>query len=236
MRSSMRVTLLCLGAAFRIGFALNPIHESSYNILPSGLYPSQVTLGIGAYVQSQDNSVFHAPVSVALQAGPRVELGAGLKTTWGDDEDHIPYMVFGVKWLALSHTTFQADILVGTGHNEGKGLSFATHHRFQYASSFYSRLAVRIGFMEALVDDDALLAFETAFYPTLVLARSLSLELGIIGSSQTKDFERHLAMDLQPALKVAFARSSFVETAVALGLAGDRKEDLRVKVAVIHGF
>lgn len=80
------------------------------------------------------------------------------------------------------------------------------------------------------------MAFETGFYPTLALGRPLSLELGLIGSSQTKGFEPNLAMDLQPALNVGFARESTLQAAVALGLAGAHKEEMRVKLTLNHGF
>jgi hypothetical protein len=35
---------------------------------------------------------------------------------------------------------------------------------------------------------------------------------------------------------VGFARASTLQAAVALGLAGDRKEEMRVKMTVVHGF
>ena len=232
----MKVTLLALAAGFRIGFALNPIHESSYNLIPSGNFENATTLSVGAYVRSRNTSIYEIPVALALEAGPRVELGARLQGEAGDVRDHLPYMVFGVKWLTLHHTSVQADLLVGTSFDGGKGFAISTHHKFTYSSWFSSRLSTRLGFMEALVAEDALMAMEAGFYPTLTVARALSLELGLIGSSQTTGFERYLAIDMQPALRVNFARDSMLETAVALGLAGDHKEELRAKAVVIHGF
>jgi len=232
----MRVTWLILAAGFRIASALNPIHESSYNLIPSGNFESPTTLSVGAYVRSQNTSVYAIPVSLALQAAPRVELGARLQLEAGDVKDHLPYMVFGVKWLTLRHTSVQADLLVGTDFDAGKGFAISTHHRFTYTSWLSSRLSARLGFMDALVAEDGLMAFEAGFYPTVTVARALSLELGMIGSSQTTGFERYLAMDLQPGLRVNFARDSMLEAMVALGLAGDRKEELRAKAVVVHGF
>jgi hypothetical protein len=145
-------------------------------------------------------------------------------------------MVFGVKFLPRGQTTFQADLLVPANIKNDKGFSLATHHRFYYGGIFSSRLAARIGFMEALVRDNALMAFEGAFYPTLAVGRSLSLEVGLIGSSQTRYFERNLAMDVQPGLIVSFARAATLQACVALGLAGDRKEEMKAKVLLNHGF
>ena len=93
-----------------------------------------------------------------------------------------------------------------------------------------------MGFLEPLVADHALAAFEAGWYPVLMPGRPLSFELGLIGSSQTRDFENHLAMDLQPALIVGFGRHSRLMAAVALGLAGDAKERLRAKAQIDHGF
>ncbi|MDB5049988.1 MAG: hypothetical protein JWO30_3059 [Fibrobacteres bacterium] len=236
MNRNIKVTIAAMAAVLQSVFAFNPIHESSYNLEPRGMFPSGVNLSVAGIIDSRSTDVWAVPVSIAVKASRQVELGAGLKTDWGEVDDHIPYLVFGVKFLTRSQTTFQADLLVPAHVSNGKGFSLASHHRFGYGSIFSTRFAARVGFMEALVDDDALLAFETAFYPTLALGRSLSLELGLIGSSQTKDFEGHLAMDLQPGLSVAFARASNLQVSVAVGLAGDRKEEMKTKVLLNHGF
>ena len=68
------------------------------------------------------------------------------------------------------------------------------------------------------------------------MARPLSLEFGLIASSQTSGFDERFAFDFQPALLAHIGRESVVATAVAIGLAGKRREDLRVKVAVIYGL
>ncbi len=236
MRRNLNVTLAALCAGLNIAFAFNPIHESSYNLEPRGNFNSGATLSVGAIVASQSTSVWQVPASVALRITPRTELGLGLKTQWGGGSDHVPYLVFGMKWLSASQTSFQADLLVPANSDAGKGFSLASHHRFSYGDMLSSRLAMRVGFMEALVNDDALLAFETGFYPTLSLGNAISLEAGLIGSSQTKDFERNLAMDFQPAVNVGFARASTLQALVAIGLAGNRKEEMRVKLVLNHGF
>jgi len=235
MGSNLRVTLAALAAA-ACAHAFNPIHESSYNLVPRANYSTATTLAVGAILDDRNTDEYSFPASIALQATPRMELGAGLTTRVVDGDLHVPYMVFGVKWLTLRHTSFQADLLIGTDLGTGKGFSLASYHRFTYSELFYSRLAVRAGFMEALVNDDALMAFEAAWYPGLMLFRPLSFELGLIGSSQTRNFENNLAMDIQPALLVQFARESMLQTAVAMGLAGDHKEHLRVSVTLIKGF
>jgi hypothetical protein len=227
----------CLAlAAGQSAFAFNPIHESSYDVRPNANFRSGTVIQAAGIFDSRHTEAFGLPLSLALKASSRIELGGGLKTAWGDIDEHISYLVFGAKWAALPSTTFQADLLVGAEASRGKGFSLASLHRFSYSSRFYSHLTVRAGFMEALVQNDAFMAFEGGFYPALVLARPLSLQMGLIGSSQTKDFEGHLAIDFQPALQVRFARESMVETAIAFGLAGDHKEEMRVKVAVIHGI
>ncbi len=236
MRRSVKVTVSVLLSAFGLAFSVNPIHESSYNLVPDGPFPTPTTLAIGAMVRSQNTDAWEMPLSLALQASPRVEFGAGLKTQLGNIEPHFPYMVFGAKWLALGRTSFQADLLVGTDFRSGKGFSLASHHKFYYADHFYGRLAARLGFMDALVRDDALMAMETAFYPTLLIGSSLELEVGLIGSSQTSGFERYLAMDIQPALRVHMGRHATLETAVAIGLAGNNKEQMRIKAVLLRGF
>jgi hypothetical protein len=229
--ASSCAVLFCGGAAH----AFNPIHDASYNLEPRGNY-SGPTLLVGGIIDSRNTGAFRIPLSFALNVTPRLELGAGIKTAWGDGDDHVPYLVFGMKWLAPSQTSFQADMLVPANSGYGKGFSLASHHRFGHGGSFSSRLAVRLGFMEALVSNDALLAFETGFYPTFSLGNGLSLEAGLIASSQTGDFEPNFALDLQPAVNVGFARASSLQAAVALGLAGDHKEEMRVKLMLTHGF
>jgi hypothetical protein len=226
---------LLLGVTSTI-FGFNSIHEASYNLVPRSNFKSATTLSAGAIVRSQETDVYEMPLGIALEATPRVELGARIQTRWGQVEDNVPYMVFGVKWLTLRNTTVQADLLVGTNFNTGKGFSFSSHHKFNYASWLYSRLAARIGFMEALTDEDALASIELAYHPTLVLARTLRLECGLIGSSQTQNFEKNLAIDIQPAMNVNFGRDSELVTAVAFGLAGNRQEEMRVKVVINHGI
>ena len=234
--SSMKVTLVAMAVALRIGFALNPIHEASYNLVPEGNFQSATTLSGGVIIHSQQTSVYEMPLAIALKANPRVELGARFQTRWGDVDNNVPYMIFGVKALTIRHTSVQADLLVGTKFDAGKGFSISSYHKYQFTSWCFGRLASRLGFMDALVQEDALMAFEAAFYPTVTITRSVAVECGMIGSSQTKGFERYLAMDIQPALRVNFGRDSMIETAVALGLAGDRKEEMRVKVAINHGI
>lgn len=232
-----RLHVFALGLAALLGraSALNPIHESSYDLLPRGNFSSTATLEVAGIFASGDHAA-GVPVSLAFRATPKLELGAGLKTFWGDVDDHIPYAVFGAKYLVPGQTSLQADLLVGMNSGAGNGLSLAAHHRFGYSPRFFSRLVGRLGFMDALVNDNALMAMELGFYPTLNLMRPLSLELGLITSSQTTDFDGNFALDFQPALQIHIGRESTVETAVALGLAGNHKEDLRVKVALLYGF
>lgn len=217
--------------------AFNPIHGASYDLEPAGNRPQRVDLSAAAVVDSRSTDVWEVPVSLALKASPVVEFGAGLKTAWGSGAgDHVPYLVFGAKWLARTRTSFQADLLVPADADHGKGFSLASLQRFHHFRVLDSRLALRLGFMEALVDHDALCAFEAGWYPVLMPGGPLAFELGLIGSSQSSGFESHLAMDIQPALIANFRRYSSLRAGVALGLAGDRKERLRAKAQINHGF
>lgn len=216
--------------------AFNAIHDASYDIEPSGNRPYGTHLSIAGVIDSRATDYWMVPASIALRASPDVEFGAGIQTRWGSADDHVPYLVFGVKWLTRTKTSVQADLLVPANVDNGKGFSLATYHRYRHFGPLSSHLAVRLGFMDALVDNDAILAFETGWYPTLFAGGPLALELGMIGSSQTKRFEEHLAIDLQPSLLVNFRKASSLKAAMALGLAGDRKEEMRVKLLLNHGF
>ena len=235
MRRLRLIILVSLMGAMRAA-ALNPIHESSYSLLPRGNSASDAAVSVAGIMRSGSGGDFDLPVSLQFQVTRHVELGGGIKTHWGDG-GHVPYLVFGAKYLTPGATSFQADFMIGSASGSGKGFALGAHHRFGYSRRFQSRLVGKLGFMDALVDEDALLAFEVGFYPSLMLMRPLTFELGLITSSQTENFDSHFAMDLQPALLVGIGKESVVETAVAWGLTGDdRKEDLRVKVAIIWGF
>ena len=233
MRGNLKVTLGAVLAA-QCAWGLNPIHESSYNLLPRGKFASSFTVDVGG-ITSSGSDVFEVPFSLSLEATPRLEFGAGLKTGWAGSEDHIPWIVFGAKYLARGGTTFMGDLILGA-NSPGKGFALGAHHRFAHARRFYTRATGKLGFMEALTDNDALMAFEAAAYPTVNIVRPLSLELGFITSSQTEDFNDNFALDMQPALLVHIGGESVVEAAATVGLAGERREDLRIKVVVIYGF
>lgn len=230
-----RLFALGLSAAQAL-HAFNNIHESSYTLLPRGNFASPATFQTAAIFRSNEQNTVAIPVSLGFRATSDLELGAGLKSFWGHRDDNLPYLVFGAKYLIPNQTSLQADLLIGIQGGAGDGLALGFHHRFGYSSRFYSRLVGKLGFMDALVDDHALMAYELGFYPTLVLMNPLSLEFGLIASSQSTNFNGHFALDFQPALDVHISRESVVETAVALGLAGDRREDLRIKVTLIYGF
>jgi hypothetical protein len=217
--------------------AFNPIHDASYDLEPATVRPQRLHLSGAAIIDDRNTDVWQIPVSLAFRASPSVELGAGIRTAWGSGtNDHVPFLVFGGKWQSRSRTSYQADLLVPAHDDRDFGLSLAAVSRFHHFDALDSRLALRLGFLDALVYDRALAAFEVGWYPVLMPNRSLSFELGLIGSSQTRDFEGHLAMDIQPALIVAFGRHSRLLAGAALGLAGDAKERLRAKAQIDHGF
>lgn len=237
MRRNLYATLALIATLASGASALNPIHEASYNLVPRGKFASSGVFSIAGNVDSRVDDIWGIPFSLSLEAGPRVELGAGLKTQWGPvADDHVPYLVFGAKYLLNGATTLQGDLLLGANVNSGKGFSIGLHHREGHGRRLFSRFTGRLGFMEALVQEDALMAMEAAWYPTVGIVRPLSLELGLIASSQTSGFNDYFAFDMKPALQVHIGRESVVESAVFLGLAGEHREELRVQVTVIYGF
>lgn len=226
----------CLALPALVG-AFNPIHDASYDLEPSGVRPQTLHLSGAAIIDARNTDIWRIPVSLSFRASPAVELGAGIQTAWGSGtNEHVPFLVFGGKWQSRTRTSYQADLLVPAYGDRDFGLSLAAVSRFHHFEILDSRLAVRLGFLNALVADHALAAFEAGWYPVLMPGRPLSIELGLIGSSQTRDFESHLAMDLQPALIVAFGRHSRLIAGAAVGLAGDAKEELRAKAQIDHGF
>lgn len=240
MRRNLHATLAFLAisaAACAPAFGLNPIHEASYNLVPRGKFAASGFFSIAGILDSRVDNFWMIPFSLALEASPKVELGAGIKTQWGAaSDDHVPYLVFGGKYMLTGATTLQGDLLLGANINRGKGFTIGLHHKEGHGRRLYSRITGRLGFMEALVEQDALLALETAWYPTWQVVRPLSIECGVIASSQTTDFNDHFALDLKPALQVHMGRESMVESAVTMGLAGERREELRVQVTVIYAF
>lgn len=237
MRRNLYAALALAAALARQAWALNPIHEASYSLVPRGKLASPMAFSVAGVVDARADDLWKIPVSLSLEPVPRTELGAGLKTQWGSGAgDHIPYLVLGGKYLLAASTTLQGDVLLGIERGAGKGFSLGLHHRQGHGPRLYSRLTGRLGFMEVLVRDDALMAMEAAWYPTLVVARPLSLEMGLVASSQTENFNEYFAFDLKPALQAHLGRDRMVETAVYLGLAGERREDLRVQVTVLYGF
>ena len=90
--------------------------------------------------------------------------------------------------------------------------------------------------MDAVALDGALVALEGGWTPALRLGRSLLLESGFVASSQTKAFDNHFALDWQPGIMVPLWRDGGILTRVTVGLAGNQKESLAVKVALARGY
>ncbi len=233
-----RFKLLIMGHSFLAlaAFALNPIHESSYAVLPRGKMNSDITLGSGFYFNSPDHTPIGVPLSLAFALSNHLEIGFGLKTAWVDAGDNVPYMLVGAKYLTGNQLSLGADLILGTHTHSQKGLTLNFHKRIGYTSRFNARFTGKLGFMDYNVNSDALTAFELAYYPTLRLMNPISFQFGFIGSSQSNHFEKNLAIDLQPGLIVELGHESAVESLFAFGLAGDHKEDLRIKVAFVKGF
>ena len=102
MRRNMYATLAVVLALAQRALPLNPIHEASYSLVPRGKFASRALFALAGSVDSRADGAWALPFSLSLEPVPRAELGAGLKTYWGNGSgDHIPYMVLGAQIPAL---------------------------------------------------------------------------------------------------------------------------------------
>jgi hypothetical protein len=224
---------LVLGVA-GMAFALNPIHESTYSA-----YPQVLTRGKGAMhaavIVPKGADGLSLPIGAALSLAPNFELGAGLKAYLGDNSD-ISHLAFGGQYGVSGRTTMGLHLLVDMNGGDSHGLTAAFYRQGSLAPSIATGLSLRLGFLDALVSPDALCAFEAGYALRILLAHGVSLGAGLVGSSQTSDFNDHFALDLEPEVRVGTGRNSAVATILTFGLAGERRESMRVKVGWIQAF
>jgi hypothetical protein len=90
--------------------------------------------------------------------------------------------------------------------------------------------------MEALAHSGALMAMELSWTPKLTLGRGLILEAGLIGSSQSKNFDGSFSLDLQPGLQVGLGGGGALWAGMILGLTGDHAESLATRFALSLPF
>ncbi len=213
-------------------YALNPIHDASYQLVHRIIGNKDGFVSVGTLFNPRAPGDLHIPVSGGLIFGPDVEIGLGIKTQWIEVGDKILHGVVGVRYRIKRNLILNADILVPLTSGHETGLSFGFQKQSWYHKRFFTYFTGRLGFLDALADD-ALAAFEIAYYPTIKIFSPIYLEMGIIGSSQTNQFEEHLAIDLQPGVRVPIGRSNLLHTSCSYGLAGDRKEEARFNVIII---
>jgi hypothetical protein len=229
---AMGTCLLFLAQAW----GLNPITDEEFALWPRSVSRSDLNVEGGMIFRSRDNgNAVEIPLAVSFKASRSLELGAGLKTDWGDGSDAVPFIPLGLKYQANAATTLNLDFLIGT-HGDDDGLRLGVLSRVQHTSRLSSQLSGQIGFFNAYTGDGKSVALEGAWLPSLRLLRDISVESGFVASSQTADFNDHFAFDWQPGLFVDLGRDGGVLTQVTLGLAGDAREDIRVKVALSQGF
>jgi hypothetical protein len=214
-------------------WGLNPIHEGGFALWHRSMTRADWRAEGGAAFASGQDAVA-IPLALSVRLADNVELGAGLKTVWGDVGDPIPYAPLGVKISTGNSLTVNVDFLVATSGGD-HGLRAGLLKRIGHGRRLSSRISGQIGFLDAFVND-APMAFEAAWIPALHFGRGLSVECGLVASSQFSDFNDYFALDLQPALSVGLGNDGAVLSQVTVGLAGERREDLRVKIALARGF
>ncbi len=216
-------------------WALNPIHEASYSLVPSAIHSRDINLELGVYTDASNFDVISIPISGSFKISKNLELGAGLKTYWGDVGDNIPFLAAGAKFRLAGNGTLQADILMNLQGDGDNGISLSYWKKKSYSRVFSTGYHLRLGAFDALTRD-ALFAFEGAAYPQLHFSSPLSFQLGFIASSQSDRFEDFLAIDLEPALLIALGNGSKLSVSLTVGLAGNQKEESRLEVNWLKGF
>jgi hypothetical protein len=217
-------------------FSLNLIHDASYQLFPRIIGNKSGFVSVGALFNPSSDGNLAVPISGGLFFSPNIEIGAGLKTNWINTDNHIPHGVAGLRYKLKNRWILNGDILFPLSSGNETGISLGVQKQSQYHKRFYTYLTGKLGFMQGLAMDDALMAFEVAYYPTLKIFSPIYLEMGIIASSQTKNFEDYLAIDIQPGVRVPVARGAILQATCTYGLAGKQKEDARFNLIMIRRF
>lgn len=177
-----------------------------------------------------DREALTVPVALGLRAAPRLELAGGLRTVWLHEGNPLPHLLLGMKYDLAGSACVEGDLWISTAADEAHGLVLSWFARRGFGRRLSMLWNLKLGMLD-LFTDEALFAMEGALYPALRLGRSVRMELGFIASSQTDAFEEHLAIDLQPGIVVPMGREGILGVHAAMGLAGDRQEDVRLKLA-----
>ncbi len=215
--------------------ALNPIHESTYLAYGGGLSQGMPTLH-AAFIVPPGGDVLHIPIGLAFALGRSFEIGGGLKTQWGGSDDLIPAVTFGGQFAVTNQSALGLHFLLSTHGGDYNGLTAVWHTRGGLGRKVSTDFDFRLGFLEALTDGNALCAMELSYGLKLHVTHGVSLLGGLVASSQTTQFNDHFALDVEPGVHVGTGRQSGVQTVVTLGLAGERRETMRVKVGWVQAF
>jgi len=215
-------------------WALHPLHESTYLAFPQGLTGGKGAMHL-ALIVPRGGDALYIPVGGALALGSSVEVGAGLKTVLGDASD-IQYLTFGGQFAGLGHSVYGLHLLLDANGGDNHGLTATYFHQGGLSRRIATALGLRLGFMEALVAENALMAMEAGYALRLALSHGVALQAGLVAASQTKHFNDYFSLDFEPEVRVGTGRQSAVATILTLGLAGERREDFRVKVAWTQRF
>lgn len=215
--------------------ALNPIHESVYQAYPTGLSQGEPALHTAAIVD-EGGGAFDLPLGLSFALGKQFELGASIKTAWGNGRDPVTSWVLGLSAALDSRTALGAHLLFSASGGEPVGLTLLGHRRGGLSRRIATISDLRLGFLSALAQQNAFMAFEGSYALRLHLAGPVSLQAGAIASSQTRYFNEHFALDFEPGLHVGTGRNSAVQTLITIGLAGERREGLRVKCGWVQAY
>ncbi len=212
-------------------FALNPIHTAGFASVDREASRADFLLETGGLFR--DGDPVHAQIPVALSLGlGRLEFGGALKTQWGHRGDAVTHFTFGGKFRADGNLTLGASLSTPLSDGASPGLMLEALGRNGHGRRLSSLWVARAGFLDGLAYGDALMAMEFSWTPRLTLGRGLSLECGLIGSSQTENFDGHFALDLQPGLQVGLGRSGALFAGIVLGLTGDHSESMAARLGL----
>jgi hypothetical protein len=239
-QKSGRIGAFFLGLVFagffpRAALALNPIHESVYLAYPTGLSQGEPAMHAAAIVPGGGDS-FLLPLGLSFALGRQFEVGAGIKTAWGNGGDAVTSWVLGLTASVDARTALGVHLLFDAQGGEPVGLTLLGHRRGGLSRRISTATDLRVGFLSGLAQHDAFMAFEGGYALRLRVTGPVSLHAGAVMSSQTRHFNDHFALDFEPGVHVGTGRNSALQAIITLGLAGERREGLRVKCGWVQGF
>jgi CheY-like chemotaxis protein len=207
-KGQLKTLLVVLAISASSVFSLNPIHTAGYASRDREAMQADILFETGGIFRDGDPVHAAIPVAVALGIG-KGELGAGLKTNWGGRGDAISHFVLGAKLKTDRNKTLGASLLAPLSEGGNAGLMLEALGKNGLGRRLHAQWVGRLGFMEALAHSGALMAMELSWTPKLTLGRGLILEAGLIGSSQSKNFDGSFSLDLQPGLQVGLGGAGY---------------------------